>query len=64
MKGEKQLRQAVRVNMTGVSGQGLRFLRNGLQPTQHGGIAAHAALANMDFVDASRLGISEHSMGT
>ena len=37
---------------------------NRMTDTSAGGIAAYAALANMDFVDASRLGISGHSMGT
>ena len=37
---------------------------NAMTDTSAGGIAAYAVLADMDFVDSSRLGISGHSMGT
>ena len=37
---------------------------NAITDSSCGGIAAYAALADMDFVDPSRLGLSGHSMGT
>lgn len=37
---------------------------NVLTDSSCGGIAAYAALADMDFVDPGRLGLSGHSMGT
>ena len=37
---------------------------NAITDSSCGGIAAYAALAGMDFVDAARLGLSGHSMGT
>lgn len=37
---------------------------NTMTDTSAGGIAAYAVLADMDFVDGSRLGVSGHSMGT
>jgi len=37
---------------------------NSLQDTSMGGVLAYAALSEMDFVDASRLAVGGHSMGT
>ena len=37
---------------------------NSISDSSCGGIAAYAALADMPFVDASRMGLSGHSMGT
>lgn len=37
---------------------------NTMTDSSAGGIAAYAVLADMDFVDSSRLGVSGHSMGT
>ena len=37
---------------------------NAITDSSCGGVAAYAALADLDFVDPSRLGLSGHSMGT
>lgn len=37
---------------------------NAITDSSAGGITAYAVLADMDFVDSSRLGVSGHSMGT